>query len=201
MWLMRQAGRYLAEYREVRAQAGSFLNLCYNPKLAAEVTIQADPAFGFDAAIIFSDILVVPHALGQHVEFREGEGPHLQADQEHRAAFQAFRRKGEAYIRHRLRSDRPNHQRSRRARAPYRLLRRALDSGGSMVEGQGSKDYREAKLLAYREPKTFGDILDLPRGGIERLPGRRRGTPSTHALQIFGNLGWRALPTTISKPS
>ena len=78
MWLMRQAGRYLAEYREVRAQAGSFLNLCYNPALAAEVTIQPIRRFGFDAAIIFSDILVVPHALGQHLEFREGEGPHLE---------------------------------------------------------------------------------------------------------------------------
>ena len=78
MWLMRQAGRYLAEYREVRAKAGSFLNLCYTPALAAEATIQPIRRFGFDAAIIFSDILVVPHALGQHLEFREGEGPHLE---------------------------------------------------------------------------------------------------------------------------
>ena len=68
MWLMRQAGRYLAEYREVRAKAGSFLNLCYTSALAAEATIQPIRRFGFDAAIIFSDILVVPHALGQHLE-------------------------------------------------------------------------------------------------------------------------------------
>src|SRR5271166_6519043 len=78
VWLMRQAGRYLPEYRQVREQAGSFLNLCYNPKLSAEVTLQPIRRFGFDAAIIFSDILVVPHALGQHLEFREGEGPHLE---------------------------------------------------------------------------------------------------------------------------
>ena len=77
-WLMRQAGRYLPEYREVRAQAGSFLNLCYNPQLATEVTLQPIRRYGFDAAILFSDILVVPDALGQKVEFVEGEGPKLE---------------------------------------------------------------------------------------------------------------------------
>ena len=78
IWLMRQAGRYLPEYREVRAGAGSFLDLCYNPSLAAEVTLQPIRRFGFDAAIIFSDILVVPHALGQDVRFVENEGPRLE---------------------------------------------------------------------------------------------------------------------------
>src|ERR1044071_10397501 len=77
IWLMRQAGRYLPEYREVRARAGSFLDLCYNPALAAEVTLQPIRRFGFDAAILFSDILVVPHALGQDVTFEAGEGPRL----------------------------------------------------------------------------------------------------------------------------
>src|SRR3974390_2085944 len=77
LWLMRQAGRYLPEYLKVRAQAGSFLDLCYNPTLASEVTLQPIRRFGFDAAIIFSDILVVPHALGQKLEFLEGEGPKL----------------------------------------------------------------------------------------------------------------------------
>src|ERR1700759_5705894 len=77
MWLMRQAGRYLPEYREVRAKAGSFLDLCFNPELAAEVTLQPIRRFGFDAAILFSDILVIPHALGQTVRFVEGEGPRL----------------------------------------------------------------------------------------------------------------------------
>ena len=79
IWLMRQAGRYLPEYREVRARAGSFLDLCYNPVLATEVTLQPIRRFGFDAAILFSDILVVADALGQKVGFEEGRGPVLEA--------------------------------------------------------------------------------------------------------------------------
>ena len=79
MWLMRQAGRYLPEYREVRASVSGFLELCYTPALAAEVTLQPIRRYGFDAAILFSDILVVPDALGQGVRFVEGEGPRLDA--------------------------------------------------------------------------------------------------------------------------
>jgi uroporphyrinogen decarboxylase len=78
IWLMRQAGRYLPEYRDVRSHAGSFLKLCYNPELACEVTLQPLRRFDLDAAILFSDILVVPHAMGLALDFQEGEGPKLQ---------------------------------------------------------------------------------------------------------------------------
>jgi uroporphyrinogen decarboxylase len=78
MWIMRQAGRYLPEYRDLRAKAGSFLKLCYDPALACEVTLQPLRRFDFDAAILFSDILVVPHAMGLHLDFKEGEGPVLE---------------------------------------------------------------------------------------------------------------------------
>ena len=77
IWLMRQAGRYLPEYRETRKQAGGFMDLCFSPKFAAEVTLQPIRRFGFDASIIFSDILTIPHALGQAVRFEEGIGPIL----------------------------------------------------------------------------------------------------------------------------
>src|SRR3974390_548984 len=82
-WLMRQAGRYLPEYRAVRARAHDFLELCLTPELAAELTLQPIRRYGMDGAILFSDILMLPHALGQRVAFREGEGPVLEPIEDH----------------------------------------------------------------------------------------------------------------------
>ena len=161
IWLMRQAGRYLPEYREVRAKAGSFLDLCYTPEMATEVTLQPIRRFGFDAAIVFSDILVVPHALGQHVEFLEGEGPKLQPVTN---AKELSKLSGKG------------------AGKRFDLVYEAIDRivaglGGAtpligfcgapwtvasyMVGGGGSPDQRAAKLLAYRDPQTFKALLDL----------------------------------------
>ena len=92
VWMMRQAGRYLPEYRAVREKAGSFLDLCFTSELAAEVTLQPIRRFGFDAAILFSDILVVPHALGQKVRFAAGEGPQLEPIDDPAAMFERLRR-------------------------------------------------------------------------------------------------------------
>ena len=161
LWLMRQAGRYLPEYREVRAKAGSFLDLCYTPEMATEVTLQPIRRFGFDAAIVFSDILVVPHALGQHVEFLEGEGPKLKPVTN---AKELSKLSGKGA--------------SKRFDLVYEAIERIVTGlegktpligfcgapwtvASYMVGGGGSPDQRAAKLLAYRDPQTFKALLDL----------------------------------------
>ncbi len=161
VWLMRQAGRYLPEYREVRARAGSFLSLCYNPELAAEVTLQPIRRFGFDAAIVFSDILVVPHALGQQVEFLEGEGPKLApiggaAELSKLSAKAASKRFDLVYEAIELIVAGLGDQTPLIGfcGAPWTVA-------SYMVEGGGSPDQRAAKLMAYRDPHTFKALLDL----------------------------------------
>jgi uroporphyrinogen decarboxylase len=161
VWLMRQAGRYLPEYRALRQRAKSFVEFCLTPELAIEATLQPIRRFGFDAAILFSDILIVPHALGQEVSFREGEGPVLTP----------VRRQDDL--------DRLSAARLLEATAPVmetvRGVRRALPpevaligfAGAPwtvatyMVEGGASKDYAHAKLWSYREPAGFQRLIDL----------------------------------------
>ena len=161
VWLMRQAGRYLPEYRNVRVNAGSFLDLCYNPKLASEVTLQPIRRFGFDAAIIFSDILVVPHALGQHVEFVEGEGPRLEpiktaSDLNKLSVSDSGRRFECVYeaIGQTVAGLEENTPLIGFCGAPWTVAT-------YMAEGGGSPDQKAAKLLAFRDPQTFGALLDL----------------------------------------
>lgn len=161
VWLMRQAGRYLSEYREVRAQAGGFLDLCYNPELACEVTLQPIRRFGFDAAILFSDILVVPHALGQKVWFEEGKGPRLEALR----GVQDLAALDPGQLEERLRP----------VFATISLLRRSLPEETSligfagapwtvasyMIEGGSSRDFFKAKRWAYSDPEGFAHLIGL----------------------------------------
>lgn len=184
IWLMRQAGRYLPEYREVRAKAGSFLDLCYNPELASEVTIQPIRRFGFDAAILFSDILVVPHALGQTVTFAEGEGPRLDPI---RSAMDLARlnelqvgRKFELVF-----------ETVRRTRAALPAETALIGFCGApwtvatyMVGGRGSVDQAEARLMAYQEPEIFSQLIDIiSTASVTYLDGQVAA--GADAIQIF----------------
>lgn len=161
LWLMRQAGRYLPEYRAVRAQARDFLDLCYSPDLAVEVTLQPLRRFDLDAAILFSDILVVPQALGWDVRFVEKEGPQLEPFRTSQD-FSRLRRDG---LREWLA---PVYETVRRLKpllpedvtligfsgAPWTLA-------AYMVEGRGSRDFAEARKLARRDPLLFGSLIDM----------------------------------------
>jgi uroporphyrinogen decarboxylase len=161
IWLMRQAGRYLPEYREVRARAGSFLNLCYNPALAAEVTLQPIRRYGFDASILFSDILVVPDALGQTVRFVEGEGPRLDPITS-AAGLSLLKpdRAGEKYkivaeTVHRLRQDLPPET------ALFGFCGAPWTVATYMVGGQGSSDQAAARAWAYHDPEGFEQLINI----------------------------------------
>ncbi|MGK6322843.1 uroporphyrinogen decarboxylase [Sphingomonas sp. DT-51] len=158
LWLMRQAGRYLPEYRDLRAEKGGFLALATDPEAAAEVTLQPIRRFGFDGAILFSDILMVPWALGQELSFGAGEGPRL-APPLVAAALASL----EAVP---TRLD-PVYATVRRVAAALPPATTFLGFAGSpwtvatyMVAGQGSRDQEETRLFAYRDPAAFAAIID-----------------------------------------
>jgi uroporphyrinogen decarboxylase len=159
MWLMRQAGRYLPEYRELRATKGGFLELAYDPESAAEITLQPLRRFAFDGAILFSDILVVPHAMGMDLSFAAGEGPRLAP------------RLAEASIRD-LQQDMgrldPIYETVRRVKARLKPETTFLGFAGSpwtvatyMIAGQGSREQAEARQLGYADPGKLDAILDV----------------------------------------
>jgi uroporphyrinogen decarboxylase len=160
-WLMRQAGRYLPEYRALRAKAGSFLDLCYSPDFAVEVTLQPIRRFGMDAAILFSDILVIPHALGQPLTFEEGHGPILEAldpDDDLRSL------KLENLHRHLA----PVYQTVSDLSAKLPAETALIGFAGApwtvasyMIEGGSSRDYAKAKSWMYRRPDLFKRLIDL----------------------------------------
>jgi uroporphyrinogen decarboxylase len=155
---MRQAGRYLPEYRAARAKAGSFWKLCMDPEAAAEVTLQPVNRFGFDAAILFSDILLVPFALGKDVSFEDGEGPRLErtvsADELSPDVVEWERKLSPAYQALELLAGELPLSRDLIgfAGAPWTLA-------SYMVEGRGSTDQRAAKLWGYRDPEGFARFL------------------------------------------
>ncbi|MBN8979137.1 MAG: uroporphyrinogen decarboxylase [Rhizobiales bacterium] len=184
VWMMRQAGRYLPEYRELRAKAGSFLDLCFTPDYAAEVTLQPIRRFKFDAAIIFSDILVIPHALGRSVRFEVGEGPRLDPldtpELIATLAAQADDTKLE-----------PVYEALRRVRRDLDPSVALIGFCGApwtvatyMVAGRGTPDQAPARLLAYRHPKAFARIIDvLVDASIGYLV--KQLAAGANALQIF----------------
>ena len=162
-WMMRQAGRYLPEYRATRAEAGSFLDLCYNPAFATEVTLQPIRRFGFEASILFSDILVVPHALGQDVRFVEGEGPRLDA-LEGRAQFERLREAGDPAIFSHLA---PVFEAVERIRGALPHETTLLGFCGApwtvasyMIGGRGTPDLAPARALAASDPALLDALLD-----------------------------------------
>lgn len=187
-WLMRQAGRYLPEYREVRAQAGGFLDLCYNPDFATEVTMQPLRRYGMDAAILFSDILVIPHGLGQDVKFVAGEGPKLDPVRNLETlsslSLDGF------------------HERMNPVYEAVSSIRSAMRKedlddtaligfAGSpwtvacyMVEGGGSKEFLHVKKWAYQKPEEFGKLISLL---IEATTAylRRQIDAGAEVIQLF----------------
>ena len=160
IWIMRQAGRYLPEYRELRRQAGGFLKLCYTPELAAEVTLQPLARFDLDAAILFSDILVVPDALGQEVRFETGEGPVLEP-----VTPEGLGKLTGAHLLERLA---PVLQAMSLVKEELPAEKTLIGFCGSpwtvatyMIGGRGSQDQAAARLFALREPVAFKALMEL----------------------------------------
>jgi uroporphyrinogen decarboxylase len=161
IWLMRQAGRYLPEYRAIRSKTDSFLDLCCNPKLAAEVTLQPIRRFGFDGAIVFSDILVVPHALGQRVSFEEGNGPRLDAINDPSALARLRGEIDQAKLA-------PVYETIERVKQELPATVALLGFCGApwtvatyMIAGGGSLDQLPARQFAYRYPDAFAELIEV----------------------------------------
>ncbi len=163
IWLMRQAGRYLPEYRSIRAQTSDFIALCTTPSLAAEVTLQPVRRFGLDGAILFSDILMVPWALGYQVAFREKEGPTLPPLREGAAVEALDRTRLLAAIAPILETVR---RVAERLAAEWPETALIGFAGGPftvacyMVEGGGSKDFAATRTMTYRDPGLFAQLID-----------------------------------------
>ncbi|WP_395392469.1 uroporphyrinogen decarboxylase [Novosphingobium sp. BL-8A] len=182
IWLMRQAGRYLPEYRALRAEKGGFLALVYDTDAAAEITIQPIRRFGFDGAILFSDILIVPYAMGQDLQFLAGEGPKLTP----RLVDSAL--SGLSAVPERLT---PIYETVRKVRFALDADKTMLGFAGSpwtvatyMCAGEGSRDQHETRAMAYRDPAAFQEIIQAIVGvTVEYLSGQIQA--GAEAVQLF----------------
>ncbi|RVU05022.1 uroporphyrinogen decarboxylase [Novosphingobium umbonatum] len=182
IWLMRQAGRYLPEYRALRAEKGGFLALVYDSAAAAEITLQPLKRFGFDGAILFSDILIVPYAMGQNLEFLVGEGPRMSP----RLVDHALN--GLQAVPERLS---PIYETVRQVVAQLGPDKTMLGFAGSpwtiatyMVAGEGSRDQHETRAYAYRDPQAFQAIIDaIVEVTIDYLLGQIEA--GAEAVQLF----------------
>ncbi len=202
MWVMRQAGRYLPEYRATREKAGSFLKLCYNPELACEVTLQPLRRYDFDAAILFSDILIVPQAMGLTLDFKEGEGPVLQTvsneaevgQLKSAGSFEQFERiwKTVELVKASLEKDKTL---IGFCGAPWTVV-------SYMIEG-GSSDRKKALAVALEQPHWYGQLIDkVVEASIIYLLGQIKSGAET--VQIFdswaGDLPPEALGRLVVEP-
>ncbi len=162
VWIMRQAGRYLPEYRELRATAGGFLDLCYNPEFATEVTMQPIRRFGFDAAILFADILLLPQALGMKLWFETGEGPRLEPVS-NLAEINSLKPIDEIHE-----TLNPVYETVKRLSAALPPETTLIGFAGApwtvatyMVAGRGSSDQGPARKMMYQDPVAFQALIDL----------------------------------------
>lgn len=196
IWLMRQAGRYLPEYRALRAEKGGFLDLVYDSEAAAEITIQPVRRFGFDGAILFSDILIVPHAMGQTLEFLAGEGPRL-SPQLVDTTLDAL-----TAVPERLAIIYDTVRRVRAALGPETTM---LGFAGSpwtvatyMVAGEGSRDQHETRAMAYRDPAAFQAIVDaIIDVSVEYLCGQIEA--GAEAVQLFDSWSGSLAPAEFER--
>lgn len=195
-WLMRQAGRYLPEYRALRAEKGGFLALVYDSEAAAEITIQPLRRYGMDGAILFSDILIVPYAMGQDLEFLAGEGPQLSprlAD----AALASLHAVPERLS--------PIYETVKQVKALLPAGKTLLGFAGSpwtvatyMVAGEGSRDQHVTRELAYRDPAAFQAIIDaIVQVTIEYLGGQILA--GAEAVQLFDSWAGSLAPNEFER--
>ena len=196
VWLMRQAGRYLPEYRELRAHKGGFLALVYDTDAAAEITLQPIRRFGFDGAILFSDILIVPYAMGQSLEFLVSEGPKLSP----RLVDHALN--ALVAVPERLA---PIYETVRKVRAALPVDKTMLGFAGSpwtvatyMVAGEGSRDQHETRAMAYRDVAAFQAIIDaVVAVTVEYLAGQIEA--GAEAVQLFDSWAGSLAPAQFEK--